>query len=223
MFGTSFEPAELVRLYSALVLTAFAVRWLDDVVDHSPRCVEGLGSYSLLALAFAASCHPVVTGSMLVACYAVGMLGDGRRLLPSGLPPAAESVLSLLAAGLLMGWKPVLAATGTILAVQIADDWRDLREDEAVKAANLVRSLGTVEAGLLAVASLVAAAWLAPWLPVLATGAITPAELLYRWLTRDHPPWSGVPPAPEDGHAPRDGSPSDGSPPERPLSGSGCA
>lgn len=182
MCGISCEPAELIRLYAALVLTAFAVRWLDDVVDENPRRVVGLGSYSMLALALAAACQPAVTGSMVAACYAVGMLGDGRRLLPSGLPPAVESGLSLLAAGLLVGWEPVLAAACTILAVQIADDLRDMGEDQQVKAANLALLWGTVEAGLLAAASLVVAARLAPWIPVLAMAAIPPAESLYRWL-----------------------------------------
>lgn len=202
MFGAGSEWTWLADLQSsaAVLLTAFAVKMMDDFMDLRtdihlgiPSVAERLGDatlpYALVLLALAALFDADTAGSLFAASYAVGMAFDLNRVLPSGLYGWQEAGGVLLLGMLLAGPTVQLWALLTIGFVQAVDDIADMRSDAFTGAANLVRRFGTGEVHMAALALLLAAAYLRPFLTVVVIVAVFAVEvtilrlLMYRQRT----------------------------------------
>lgn len=172
MSGVGFDPAQVgewVRLAAAVLLTGVAVKLMDDFLDLrydifegadtlAVRLGEGSIAYALISFALAAMADAQAAVALMVGAYAVGMAGDFDRQLPSGLYGLQESFILLVVAALLLPWRVVLWAASAMLCVQLLDDLEDLASDRLSGNPNLARRIGVVEAHMLALAALFAAA-----------------------------------------------------------------
>lgn len=126
----------------AVVATGIAVKLMDDVLDQQEDAVTGqpnvavpLGgaavAYALAAFALAAALSPRDALSLFWASYAWGMAHGAGQRLPLGLRAWQETALAVALAVLTAGVPDALAALALIGAVQLLDDWVDLRREGA--------------------------------------------------------------------------------------------
>lgn len=164
MFGGISEVslpawAIILRDLGAAFLTGLAVKLMDDFLDAPlDRCrgqhtiAQRLGSaslpYALIVLALGAALNPPWAVSLFLASYALGMAGDLGRRVPSGMTGYQEALLGLGACMLLFGLLRALAAFSVILAIQVADDLRDWKEDRLAGGGLITRRLGLIETTL---------------------------------------------------------------------------
>lgn len=125
-------PAITLRLPLAVIATGIAIKLLDDQLDqardaaaHRFNWAQCLGSsvtaYALVALSVAMLLADRTAFSLFAAAYAVGMAGDWRRTMPSGLPGWLESKGMLAICVLTLGWAWTLWGLVTIGAIQAWD------------------------------------------------------------------------------------------------------
>lgn len=157
----------------AVLLTGLVVKMMDDFLDLHFEVKEGrkglavsLGegtlAYVLIMFCFAVLIDVTASTALLIGAYAIGMAGDFRRLLPTRLKGFHEAIIVIAAAMLALPWTLVLWALSVMLAVQLIDDWIDLRRDDLSGNPNLVRRLGRVETFLIAVICLAISMLLRP-------------------------------------------------------------
>lgn len=155
----------LVKQVVAILCAGMAIRLMDDVVDRASDKSIGLVTsvdqladtalvYALAALATGAFLAPALVGALFLAAYAVGMGGDLKRRLPSGLSGYQESVLviaiGIAGAGVwIMSW-----AVAVMVALQAIDDLRDLTIDGRTGSRNMCQVLGQGEVILLGLLAL---------------------------------------------------------------------
>lgn len=194
MFGVGFEEALIpaVRAGAAILCAGLAVKLMDDFLDLQYDSQAGIPSpavrlgeatlpYGLILLAVGAAFHPPVALSLFLAAYAIGMVQDLKRSLPSGLTGWQESLLSLGLGALLLG--PVIQIWGLAMMVfvQAVDDTIDYHVDQMSGNPNLLRRFGWVEVNGVAFVCLVLAAWLYPIETAL---TIVAAAVLDTWVWR---------------------------------------
>lgn len=190
--GFELELINALRVGAALLLTGLAIRLMDDFLDLRYDAQAGIPSpavrlgeatlpYGLLALAAGAALHAPTSLTLFFAAYAVGMIQDLRRPLPSGIAGWQEGGIVLVFGALLLGFWTQVWALAVMLFIQAVDDLLDYRLDRMSGNPNLVRAYGYVEVCLVALLCLVIAAMLQP----IGTGmAIAAAAILDAVLWR---------------------------------------
>lgn len=150
-----------------VLLTALAVKAMDDFLDEPERTVAvaagpSVTAYVAVCLAAAAGLAPGPVISLFLAAYAVGMAPSPWQRLPSGLPSWAESAGAVGLSALIAG--PVETAGSLLLlaAIQVFDDFWDLRCDRAGGKASAGLALGRWPALALAAVFFGAAAAFSP-------------------------------------------------------------
>lgn len=142
--------------FLAVVCTAIAVKLTDDYLDEDSDHVLGkfnfakyLGKgtpvYGLLIFAVGASLFATICLSLFFACYIIGMVHDSQSHYPLGLNGLQESVIVLIISSFLLGLNLMLFSTLFVIAVQLFDDWIDIRTDRQVGIRNYACSLGRIE------------------------------------------------------------------------------
>jgi 4-hydroxybenzoate polyprenyltransferase len=180
-------------LFSTLAL-AIALRLLDDYIDLHFDQISGrrtlaafLGEasviYALLALAIAALISTRAAIALFFAAYAVGMVGDMQRRMPSGFTGYQEACLVLIIGAFGVGLAGMCWSFCLMAAWQCFDDYYDQVEDRRSNNRNLCRRWGSGEvimAGLLF-------ALLACWFSLLLTGLLLIAATIatIMWHTWD--------------------------------------
>ncbi|HHX02245.1 MAG TPA: hypothetical protein GX739_06200 [Firmicutes bacterium] len=144
MPGSFSELIVLMPSIGATVLTAIAVKWLDDCIDekHPTNSVRSGAAYSLLAILVAAILDLPLTIALFSACYVIGMFTSMTQKLPSGLPGWLESMLILIFAAVYCGLAATFWSVLVIYSVQLLDDLLDYRLDEQQNRSNVVNDLG---------------------------------------------------------------------------------
>lgn len=201
MFGASFDGLiHPVLAFAAVTLTAFVVRWMDDLVDgefptgHARETTVAL--YSLLALALACVLDAQRALALFLGSYSLGMWSAGSQRLPLGLTPWQEALGAIAASVAAAGWALALAALAALVAIQAADDLHDAEEDLFRGAPNWVYRWGRAETVLVGLIGLLVAALLEPALLVTAFGAVAVVQSVSgRWHPGRNPsfPEPGVP------------------------------
>lgn len=145
----------------AVTLTGFCVKLLDDHLDREMDVREGKGSfavifgggllpYSVLALAIASLLNARLASSLVLSCWAIGMLHERHRRFGLGLPGYAESLMVVVIGGILSGFSEMFSSIVATFCIQIVDDIIDYTCEPFVESRNLIRRLGRHEAYLLA-------------------------------------------------------------------------
>ncbi|ADU51191.1 hypothetical protein Tmar_1078 [Thermaerobacter marianensis DSM 12885] len=135
------EPAAGARL-AAVAAAGVAVKLMDDVLDRAedeqagrPNVAARLGpaatAYALAALAVATALSLRDALLLFWASYAWGMAHGAGARLPLGLRAWQETALAVALAALAAGVPDTLAALALVGAVQLLDDWVDLRRETA--------------------------------------------------------------------------------------------
>lgn len=175
MFGGGFEEALIatVRAGAAIICSGLAVKLMDDFLDLQYDSQAGIPSpavrlgeatlpYGLILLAIGAAFHAPIALSLFFAAYAIGMVQDLRRPLPSGLTGWQESLLVLGLGALLLGPVNQIWGLAIMVFVQAIDDTIDYHVDQMSGNPNLLRRFGWVEVNGVAFGCFVLAALLYP-------------------------------------------------------------
>lgn len=145
-----------------------AIKLVDAAVDGEPGWdAPSCAAYATALLAVAAALHLPWAVSLMVAAWALGMLG------PFGARGRLEGVAVAAVTGTLLGWGPLAASALALLAVQLADRAVD-REGWPAS----MGPRGQAAAGLMAAGALLAAAGLEPLQAALVMGLTPAAEAL---------------------------------------------
>jgi len=150
------------RLLVAALLTALAVKLLDDLVDSSPDddLYASRAAYCSLSLCVACLAAASTAVPLFLACYATGMLfkpqSDSRNARLRFAESSGVILVLVVGCGLGRGAAAVLLAC----FAQLEDDVLDSRADLGVRPCNLAHRFGVVECALLGAACLLAAACL---------------------------------------------------------------
>ncbi len=132
-------------------------------VNWSTRLGKGTTAYALYAFAFSVLLDPEIGVCLLTAAYAVGMVGETRRL-PTRLPGYLEGALLWLTSAWRFGLKTAWAALGIMIAVQLIDDLLDQAQDQWLMSPNWTTKLGIIGTLLVSVTLLAVLHFLDPWL-----------------------------------------------------------
>ncbi len=131
--------------FGAVLCMAVAVKLMDDLLDgdvggprdhdlvsrHETRALGagGAAAYALGLGMVAAALNTEWAVTLFLASYAVGMLDDPLRRLPSRLPAGVESFLAILIGVSAYGWRSAVASLACIVLIQALDDLVDYRSD----------------------------------------------------------------------------------------------
>ncbi|NLN17447.1 MAG: hypothetical protein GX182_09070 [Firmicutes bacterium] len=182
--------SSILAKYLCILLVGLAIKLMDDCLDEPMQdladcCQQGAIAYALLALATAAAIASDTACSLFFAAYILGMAGDATRPLASRLRGWEESLLVLGIGLASVGWRPLLAATSTLAAVQLYDDFADVAVDARLGRVNLVRKWGYTECLLLLAISMATGALLNPLQTLLVFLAVPPVLALTRKTRRE--------------------------------------
>ena len=172
----------------AVVLTALAVKDLDDFVDAG-RADDHRPVYAAMLLAMAGLVAARFALPFFVAAWCVGMRHDLTRRLPSGLTGLWESILGLTACALLAGPIATVTAVAAVTGGQLLDDVLDAARDRQAGRLNWAHRLEPLPAAcfglaLLAVASFLDVARAMAFLVGLATVWLSDGTWLTLWRGR---------------------------------------
>jgi 4-hydroxybenzoate polyprenyltransferase len=134
------EMYEFAVTTLAVAFCGAAIKLTDDYLDQEEdrqlarwnwTVVLGVGTpvYAMLLLALAAATDVVVSLSLFLASYVVGMLSVPERAYPCGLRGWQECGLILFAGTLLLGFRSMAFALTFVMAVQLIDDCVDRKLD----------------------------------------------------------------------------------------------
>lgn len=146
----------------AVLLTALAVRILDDAFDETPKVSAGTVAYVAVLVALGATVETTTAMTLFLACYALGMTTDLGRPLPSGFTALGEGALVLLLGAWRFGGPAMLGALAVITFIQAADDVIDYPRDLEMGVASWATRWGRVETMLLGSAAFTLAMRLDP-------------------------------------------------------------
>lgn len=177
MFGAGFEIAAvvpLVRAALAILCTGVAVKLMDDFLDFRYDAQYGIPSpavrlgeatlpYAMAALALGAAMNATLALCLFSSAYAIGMVQDLGRPLPSGLLGWQEGLLAVGIGALCLDPFVQLWALVVMAFVQAVDDLFDLKSDAMAGSPNLARRFGVGEVRLAALGLLALAAALRPF------------------------------------------------------------
>lgn len=189
MFGVGYEitVSQIVQTAAVIGLMGGVIKLMDDFLDlrydvyvgaRSLAIHLGEGSlpYALIGFTLATMIDAPMAAAIMAGAYVAGMAGDFDRQLPSGLMGYQESLLVLILALIFLPWTVVVWAVCALMTTQIADDLYDIETDRFSGNPNLVRRVGFVEAHMLGLLFLCAAASLNPIATAL-TFALLPVVL----------------------------------------------
>lgn len=153
MFGTW---PEIIRLCMALLLSGAAVKLMDDALDIEYDLCGGkrtlaarLGRaslpYSLAVFGIAMAVQPVVSLSVFLASYAVGMFARPTERLPSTVPAYVEMAIAIVILVMIVGWRHTLWGFATMCVIDWLDDVMDRNRDRDAGQFNVAVRFGTVE------------------------------------------------------------------------------
>lgn len=176
--------------FGSAFFVGWAIRLMDDALDSdldqlvgkinwSTRLGGGTTAYALYAFAFAVLLNPAVGVTLLAGAYAVGMIGESRRL-PTRLPGYLEGALLWLASAWRFGLATAWAALGIMIAVQLIDDLLDHAQDQWLKSPNWTTKMGLIGTLLVCVTLLAILHFLDAWLLSYATLAFIYFQLRER-------------------------------------------
>ncbi len=146
----------------AVLCMALAVKLMDDLLDGDLGRVDregaeavlgagGAAAYALFLGMVAAALNTEWAVTLFLAAYAVGMLDDPLRRLPSRLPAGVESFLAVMIGILAYGWRSALASLACMVVIQALDDLVDYRRDLQAGRRNWVTATGKFEVALMTV------------------------------------------------------------------------
>lgn len=152
----------------ATALCAAAVKLLDDFLDQdldraagrpNLAAVFGNGSvvYAAVLLGLASGINAPLSLALFFASYAIGMVNELGRLLPSRLSGWQESLLALAAGAYIAGLTTALFALFFVLAIQLLDDCLDLTADRRAGQRNFAVRFGLAECLCLSLAAFLVA------------------------------------------------------------------
>ncbi|MDR3563516.1 MAG: hypothetical protein P4N59_19065 [Negativicutes bacterium] len=147
---------DTVAAVLAVFLCCIAVKLTDDYLDKDMDRRAGRSNwatrlgpcsmvYAMIILCLAVTLNPQISASLFIACYIIGMFNDLGTLLPSGMRGWQESLLVLLLGFLFIGWHLLLFSLLFIAAVQLFDDYIDMRTDRLCGQRNMACRFGSVE------------------------------------------------------------------------------
>ena len=142
--------------FFAVVFCAIAVKLVDDFFDR--ECDKSIGRYNLTQifgegsmlyamffLALAAGLNNKLSLSLFFASYIVGMFNQLRFIFPSRLSGFGESLVAFLIGLSLFGINYMLFSLCFIVAVQLFDDYADLKKDKDAGQNNFANKFGEIE------------------------------------------------------------------------------
>jgi len=155
----------------AVSLCSLSVKLMDDHLDRDrdmccgrANMAEVLGKgtvvYAAMLLALAAGLNAVLSLSLFLASYVVGMFNDLSRIMPTRLSGWQESVIVFVLGSFLFGLHMMMFALLFIIAVQLFDDCIDIHTDRLCGQRNFACRMGLLECMLVGLAALVGACWL---------------------------------------------------------------
>ncbi|MDI9420586.1 MAG: hypothetical protein GX228_00695 [Firmicutes bacterium] len=145
------EWIQIMPSVGAVILTAVAVKWLDDCIDEDnlTNSMRGGAAYSLTAILVASVLDLPLTIALFSACFMIGMFSSMTIKLPSGLPGWLESSLLFMFASVYSGLRTAIWAVLVIYSVQILDDLLDYNADHQRCIFNLARAIGIEQSMIL--------------------------------------------------------------------------
>lgn len=159
----------------AALLTACAVKLLDDLVDSGPEDFLNAGRATYCSLSLCVACLAAASTAvpLFLACYATGMLfkpqSDNRDARLRCAESAGIILVLIVGCGLARG----VAALFFAGFAQLTDDVLDFRADSGARPGSLAHRFGVVECSLVGAACMLTAASLDRVLAVCAlAGAI---------------------------------------------------
>ncbi|HHY47181.1 MAG TPA: hypothetical protein GX506_07805 [Firmicutes bacterium] len=159
MSGASFD---WLRSLAATLLAGFAIKLMDDYLDHDmdriwqkPSLYELLGDailpYAIIATSLGCALSVQVACPLVLGAYVAGMARESGARYPSGLTAACEAALVSAAAFFLFGARATLSSVALMFSLQLADDLVDYSKEHGGNRKNFVNLLGKGETLLLAI------------------------------------------------------------------------
>jgi len=198
LFGNGFDadPLGIVRTIAAILCVGLAITFLDDFMDLRrdtefgvPSVAVRLGEatlpYTMVLFALAVAFNMKVAVSLFAASYALGMVFDLNRMLPSGLLGWHESAIVLGIAAFASGPTFILWALAIMSFVQCIDDMIDYNHDAMSGNANVVRRFGIGEVRIVTIGLLFAASFISPFYTACVIAGVSCIEYgVWRFVVR---------------------------------------
>lgn len=165
MYGEIFN---VIVKWMVILVIGTVIKLMDDYLDQDLDKIEGKYTlamflekatlpYTLLCTVMCMALEPMLTGSLFLASYLVGMGHDLQRQLPLGWTAWQESLLFGLFGLVGFGIAEMIGSLLIVLFIQLADDFVDYHSDSITSRRNFVLQLGLWESFILGVIVLVAA------------------------------------------------------------------
>lgn len=165
MYGEIFN---VIVKWMVILVIGTVIKLMDDYLDQDLDKIEGKYTlamflekatlpYTLLCTVMCMALEPMLTGSLFLASYLVGMGHDLQRQLPLGWTAWQESLLFGLFGLVGFGIAEMISSLLIVLFIQLADDFVDYHSDSITSRRNFVLQLGLWESFILGVIVLVAA------------------------------------------------------------------
>lgn len=174
MFGAISDWIDPTLLKVVTIwLTGFVIKLMDDYLDQEYDAETGYHSlaqrlgkaalpYTLLTFAFGCLLMPSIAVSYFFAAYAVGMVGEMPRLLPSRLSGFQETAIVSIVGVFTIGWHQFVLSLLIVLAIQAVDDLLDYTHACDRGGRNWVVRWGKQPVQVFATTSSLVAFWLDP-------------------------------------------------------------
>ncbi|NLM97031.1 MAG: hypothetical protein GX175_05405 [Halanaerobiaceae bacterium] len=145
----------MFRSFLGIFLMAIVIKLMDDFLDKDiDRLTDqwnlalilerALVPYSFILLILSLYFSFNESVSAFAASYTIGMAGDYKERLPTGLYSWQEGILVLLIGAFISSIYDIIAALANICLIQIIDDLIDLKRDIKTKNHNIVIIYGKV-------------------------------------------------------------------------------
>lgn len=165
MYGEIFN---VIVKWMVILVIGTVIKLMDDYLDQDLDKIEGKYTlamflekatlpYTLLCTVMCMALEPMLTGSLFLASYLVGMGHDLQRQLPLGWTAWQESLLFGFFGLVGFGIAEMIGSLLIVLFIQLADDFVDYHSDSITSRRNFVLQLGLWESFILGVIVLVAA------------------------------------------------------------------
>ena len=151
---------------------------MDDYLDQDLDKIEGVYTlaasldkaivpYTLLCTVMCMACNSVLSGSLFLASYIVGMGHDLTRILPFGWTALKEALLFGLFGFLVFGLREMGSSILVILFIQLFDDFIDRQADSRCRRRNFFIRFGLIESLIVGIIAFLGAIYLDPLKTVL--------------------------------------------------------
>lgn len=196
MSGTIFD---FFIKWIIIIIIGVVIKLMDDYLDQDLDKIEGeytlavsldkaIVPYTLLCTVMCMAVAPVLSGSLFLASYIIGMGHDLKRVLPFGWTALKEAILFTVFGLLVFEPREMFSSLLVILFIQIMDDFLDYYNDSRFSRRNFVVRFGVPECILGALITFLGAVFLDPLKTILVT--ISTPIILFgmgygkRWIKR---------------------------------------